>query len=98
MTRMVVSAALLVLFFSLPALARTPEAAPNEAIFFDAPPISRPCLDRAARARDAPGVETGLGALDNKISSMIVGENVKVLVFTDPTFRGAVRNVRLHHC
>ena len=91
MTRMVISAAIMVLFFSLPAPARTLEAAPNEAIFFDAPEFHGPSLTVRLEPGMRQALKPVLGALDNKISSMVVGENVKVLVFTDPTFRGAVR-------
>jgi hypothetical protein len=35
-----------------------------------------------------------LGGLDKKISSLFVGDNVKILAFTEPDFRGGVREYR----
>jgi hypothetical protein len=86
----ILPAGIMLLLFSARALAWT-NAAPNEAIFFDDPDFQGPSLIVRLEPGMRQALKPALGALDNKISSMIVGENVKVLVFTDPAFRGAVR-------
>ena len=90
MTRMIIHVGIILLLFSSQALAWT-NAAPNEAIFFDDPQFQGPSLTVRVEPGMRQALKPALGALDNKISSLIVGENVKVLVFTDPAFRGAVR-------
>jgi hypothetical protein len=90
MTKIIIPAGLILIFSGSLALAWT-NAAPNEAIFFDDPDFHGPSLT----ARLEPGMrqvlKPALGELNNKISSIIVGEKVKVLVFTEAEFRGAVR-------
>jgi hypothetical protein len=83
-------AGLMLLLFISSALARI-EAAPNEAIFFDFPDFQGPSLVVRLEPGMRQALKPALGAMDNKISSIIMGENVKALVFTDPDFRGAVR-------
>ena len=88
--RRILQAGFIILLLNSSALAWT-NAAPNEAIFFDDPDFQGPGLN----VRLEPGMRQALkptvGMLDNKISSLIVGEKVKVLVFTGVGFQGAVR-------
>jgi hypothetical protein len=67
------------------------DAAPNEAIFFDDPNFQGPSLAVRLEPGMRQALKPALGALDKKISSIILGEKVKVLVFTRSDFRGAVR-------
>jgi hypothetical protein len=90
MTRVIIHAGIILLLFSARALAWT-NAAPNEAIFFDDPNFQGPSLVVRLEPGMRQALKPVLGALDKKISSMVIGENVKVLVFTNPAFRGAVR-------
>jgi hypothetical protein len=93
MIRMQIQAGLMILLFSSQAFAWV-HAAPNEATFFDDPNFKGPSL----ALRLEPGMRhkllPHLGGLDKKISSLMIGENVKVLVFTNPEYGGAVREYR----
>jgi hypothetical protein len=85
-----IQAVLILLFFCSHALAWMP-AAPNEAIFFADADFQGASLT----LRLQPGIRhrlmPGLGELDKKISSIVVGDKVKVFVFTNLNFGGAVR-------
>jgi len=88
--RMILQAGLIILLFYSKALAWT-NAAPNEAIFFDEPDFQGPSLTVRLEPGMRQVLKPELGELGKKISSLIVGEKVKVLVFTAVGFRGAVR-------
>lgn len=93
MLRRIISAGLLLLLAAAPAMAAV-SAAPDEAIFFADPNYRGKSLS----VRLEPGVRhkllPHLGGLAKDISSMIIGKNVKVMVFTSPDFGGAVREYR----
>lgn len=88
--RVGIQVGLIILFFSTYSFAWVP-AAPNEAIFF----ADANFQGESLTLRLQPGIRhrlmPGLGGLDKKISSIIVGDTVKVLVFTNWDFEGAVR-------
>ena len=90
MTKIIIQTGLILIFSSSLALAWT-NAAPNEAIFFDDPDFHGPSLTVRLEPGMRQVLKPALGGLDKKISSIIVGENVKVLVFTGTGFQGAVR-------
>ena len=85
--------AFILLFFSAQALAWD-QAAPNEAIFFEDMNFKGTSL----KLRLEPGKRhillPLLGGLEKKISSLIIGDNVKVLAFTEPGFKGRVSEYR----
>jgi hypothetical protein len=81
------------LFLSSQALAWV-QAAPNEAIFFDDPNFKGASLILQLKPGCRHALLPHLGGLDKKISSLIVGDNVKVLAFTEPDFKGGVMDYR----
>lgn len=80
----------IILIFNTYAFAWVP-ATPTEAIFFEDADFKGASLT----VRLQPGIRhrllPDLGGLDKKISSIIVGDTVKVLAFTNKDFGGAVR-------
>jgi hypothetical protein len=88
--RILITAGLVFLLGTVPAWAWT-NAAPNEAIFFDLPDFQGPSLTVRLEPGRRQALKPALGAMDKKISSLIMGEKVKALVFTNPDFRGAIR-------
>jgi hypothetical protein len=88
--KMIMQTGLIIVLAGSPALGWVP-AAPDEAIFFEDANFTGESL----ALRLQPGIRhrlmPGLGGMDKKISSIIVGEKVKVLAFTNPDFGGGVR-------
>ena len=93
MLKKIIPVWLIMLLCSSQTLAWVP-AAPDEAIFFEDANFKGASLalqlQPGVRHRLMPGLE----GLNKKISSMLVGKNVKVLVFTNPDYEGAVREYR----
>jgi hypothetical protein len=83
----------ILLFLSSQALAWV-QAAPNEAIFFEDPNFKGASLTLRLEPGKRHTLRSRLGGLDKKISSLIVGDNVKVLAFTEPDFKGGVMGYR----
>jgi hypothetical protein len=81
------------MFFSSPAMAWV-QAAPNEAIFFEDTNFRGASLTLRLEPGRRHILLPRLGGLGKKISSLIVGGNVKVLAFTEPDFRGGVMEYR----
>jgi hypothetical protein len=88
--RRIIAAGLILILSSSLALAWT-DVAPNEAVFFDNPDFHGPSLTVRLEPGMRQVLKPELGGLDKKFSSIILGENVKVLVFTGAGFRGAIR-------
>jgi hypothetical protein len=90
MLKLMMLIGLISLLASSPVLGWVP-AAPDEAIFFEDANFK----GESMALRLQPGIRhrlmPALGKLDRKISSVIVGEKVKVFVFTNPDFGGAMR-------
>jgi hypothetical protein len=85
--------ALTLLFLSSQALAWV-QAAPNEAIFFEDTNFRGASLTLRLEPGKRHILLSHLKGLDKKISSLIVGDNVKVLAFTEPEFRGGAMEYR----
>lgn len=90
---MIFQTAFTLLFLSSQALAEV-QAAPNEAIFFEDTHFRGASLNLRLEPGKRHALLSRLGGLDKKISSLIVGDNVKVLTFTEPHFRGVVSEYR----
>lgn len=86
----IIPAGFILLFFCSPVLAWV-HAAPNEVIFFTDADFQGESLTLRLQPGIRHRLRPGLGEMDRKISSILVGDNVKVFVFTNPDFRGAVR-------
>jgi hypothetical protein len=86
----IIGAGLIILLSSSLALAWT-NTAPNEAVFFDDADFQGPSLTVRLEPGMRQVLKPELGGMDKRISSIIMGDNVKVLVFTGAGFRGAVR-------
>jgi hypothetical protein len=85
--------AFILLFLSSPALAWV-HAAPNEAIFFEDTNFKGASLNLRLGPGERHVLLPRLGGLEKKISSLILGDNVKVLAFTEPDFQGGVVGYR----
>jgi hypothetical protein len=81
---------LILIFSSSLALAWT-DTAKNEAVFFDGADFQGSSLTVRLEPGMRQMLKPALGEMDKKISSIVLGENVKALVFTEAGFRGAVR-------
>jgi hypothetical protein len=90
----ILQAAFTLLFLSSQALARV-QAAPNEVIFFEYTNFRGVSLTLRLEPGRRHTLLPHLGGLDKKISSLIVGDKVKILAFTEPNFRGGVREYRI---
>ena len=78
--------AFILLFLSSHALAWV-QAAPNEAIFFEDTNFGGASLALRLEPGRRHTLLSRLRGLDKKISSLVVGDNVKVLAFTEPDFK-----------
>lgn len=67
------------------------QAASNEAFFFEDTNFRGASLTLRLEPGRRHTLLSRLGGLDKKMSSLIVGDDVKVLAFTEPDFRGGVR-------
>jgi len=85
--------AVTLLFLSSHALAWV-QAAPNEAIFFEDTDFGGASLTLRLEPGRRHTLLSRLEGLDKKISSLVVGDNVKVLAFTEPDFKGGVMDYR----